>query len=698
MGSVSTEQGTAELEQRLQAGTRQDGVLVNVATKMGTSRDRNTHTKVGLPYLLARTELEALYTGSWLCRRIIHLPAGEATRAGWNIGLGDQEQKTARKNSAKLVAYGERLRLRRYVREALRQARLYGGAAILVLVDDGATKVEALAEEIRWKNLKRIKGFHVLDRDRIWPAPGWGGVGEPEAYQFNTESDPKLVKVGGMEGHQTVEVHASRVLRIEGEPAPVDLRGALNWWGVSVLQEVFDVFKRYETGQQSASQILHDFDVFVHKIPDLQRMIAAGRQEEVTRRFEVQELVRSVFGSLVLGGEEEGNFITRSAAGISDVLMQLKTEVTGASRIPHTKLWGESPSGLGATGRSEDQAFAADVADMQDDILSQPLRQFYEIAMKAADAPFRDPPDDWNVIFKPTYVRTMEETAELYGKVAGAGSQWVNAGVLQPHELAVGHFGSPEFSLDINLIDREPDGSIAQEEFDPSQVSFGGALAPPALDANGQMDPKPPARPYPGPAGAQVEAPPAPRRTDAADGEGHCCSSCAAGLECEQDCPGGSCATDGQPAAAQPAQPGEGELEHTLQTPDERPRSFEAVAAALTVEVPKARDRRGRARARADANPRVGLIRVAGCAVMAGEKGTGHLVGEYGQATPYRAIVGRGDSGAWEVITPAGEWFVVLGEPEGAKVQAAAGAGAQIRRIDSIDLVAMGIRCDAYDS
>lgn len=654
----------------LEVGIRQDGPLVNAMTKMGTSRDRNTHTKVGLPSLLSRQEIEALYAGSWLCRRVVHLWAGEATRCGWDIGLGDGEKKTARKNSDKLVAYGERRKLRRYVREAMRQSRLYGGAALLVLVDDGTSSIQGLGEEINWKRLRTVKGFHVLDRDKIWPSSSWAGVGEPEQYEFNTEADPALARVG-LEGHNTITIHASRVLRFEGDPAPVDMRGALNWWGMSVLQGLWDVFKRYETGQQSASQILHDFDLFVHKIPDLARMLSAGKEDEITRRFEIQALVRSVYGALLLGGQEEGNYISRSAAGISDVLESLKVEVTGATGIPHTKLWGESPSGMGSTGRSEDQAFSADVADLQDEVLAAPLRQFYELAMKAQDAPFRDPPEDWLIKFKPTYVRTEEETADLYQKVSSAHASWVSSRILQPHEIAVGAFGRPEFSLDITLIDRETDGSIKQEDFDPNQVSFGGGMAPPALDANGQLDPKPPAQPYPGPAGAQVQAPPA--RADAAEEGEACCQSCAQGLECEAECDGSSC--DEPPA--------------------DPPDAFEAVRGALSPAMdPPPTTRRGRQRA--DAREHTGMVRVAGCAVMARGDGTGQLVGPYGEQTNYRAVLGRGDSGAFEVLSAAGDWFLVLGHNDPQSLQAAAGAGAQIRRIDSIDLTAMGIRCDAY--
>jgi phage-related protein (TIGR01555 family) len=657
------------VEKSSEDSARMDGVLINALTNMGTSRDRNSHTAIGAIQLLTEPELDVLYTGSWLCRRVVNLYAGEATKMGWDLALGS-DSKAAKNNSDKLVAYGDRLHLRRYIREALRKSRLYGGAAIIMLVDDGTAAVEGLAKEIKWKNLRSIKGFHVLDRYRIWPAPGWGGVGEPESYQFNTEDDPALA-IGGIEGHKTVTIHSSRVLRFEGEPAPTSIRATLNWWGLSALQGLWDVFKRYETGSQAASSILHDFDVWVHKIPDLARIVASGREEDVQRRFEVQALVRSVYGAILLGGEEEASVLSRSAAGISDIMQQLKTEVTGATGLPHTKLWGESPSGLGATGRSEDMSFAADVADMQDEFLQEPLRRFYEVAMKAADAPFTTPPDDWRVKFRPTFNRTEEETADLYTKAAAADSQWINAGVLKPNEVALGRFGRPEFSLDTTLIDREGDGSIKEEDFDPGSVSFGGGMAPPMAGADGQLMPNPPARP------AGMAPPP---RTDAADGDEPCCSACGRGEECESTCDGDSCDS--------PADAPQAEDQEDTDT-------FEKVAAAISLATAPAPAPQGRRR-RTDSISLPARICVAGCTVDTRLDGTGTMVGPYGEPTAYRAVVGRDRAGAFEVLTRSGEWFLVVGHNDPATLQAAAGAGAQLRRIDSIDLAAMGISCDAY--
>jgi hypothetical protein len=59
--------------------------------------------------------------------------------------------------------------------------------------------------------------------------------------------------------------------------------------------------------------------------------------------------------------------------------------------------------------------------------------------------------------------------------------------------------------------------------------------------------------------------------------------------------------------------------------------------------------------------------------------------------------VGPDSAGLWEVMDAAtGEWFAVVGIEDQQALVAAAGPDATVRRLDSIDLVAMGVRCDAY--
>jgi phage-related protein (TIGR01555 family) len=685
---------------------RQDGVLVNALTGMGTSRDRTTAVGVAPPQFLAEGDLDALYLNSWLCRKVVNVVASEATRMGWDIGLGDDTKK-ARRQSDDLIAAGERLRLRKHVRQAAQLARHHGGAVLIMLVDDG---VQDFAQPVNLRRLKRIKGLYALDRWRIWPAPGWSGIGTPEHYEFNTNADADLGRLG-LEGTQTVKIHSSRVMRFEGEEVPWRWKSHFNWWGASVLQPLWEVFSRYETGQNSAASLLHDFDQFIHKIPGLGQMIAAGNQEAITRRLEVNQMARSVYRGLVLDVNEEASFITRSAAGIADVLDRLVQEVTGATSLPHTKLWGESPSGLGATGRSEDRSFAQDVAEYQEDYLQDPLRQFYETLMRCSEGPYSgEPPEDWRIQFRPTFVMTDEETATLRQSVAAADVQYINAGVLKANEVALARFGRPEFSLDTTLIDREADGSIKQEEQDETQIEFGGDFG--QQQAPGQE----PGQDQQGPPmqlNQQTNRPTA----DAADAP--CCESCGRGEECEADCDGTSCEKEDE----QPDDPDKhkhpdkvGQVMHrwkhgTLHSGTgvkgehrgpvrySKGNRKQAIAIALSIAgKSKPRRRAGRRRTvREDAWQLPARLTVAGVTVDVGADGTGPLIGPYGTPTPHQAVVGPDTSGLWEVMDGAtGEWFAVVGVEDQQALVAAAGHDATIRRLDSVDLVALGVRCDAY--
>ena len=52
---------------------RQDGVLVNALTGMGTTRDRTTATMIATPEFLNQADLDSLYLNSWLCRKVVNL-------------------------------------------------------------------------------------------------------------------------------------------------------------------------------------------------------------------------------------------------------------------------------------------------------------------------------------------------------------------------------------------------------------------------------------------------------------------------------------------------------------------------------------------------------------------------------------------------------------------------------------------------
>ncbi len=632
---------------------RLDGALINVLTGLGTAKDRNEAIGVKRSRILSESAVDALYEQSWLIRRIVEKLPQQGTRSGWDLSVGDETSSRMKAQLDDVVGWTEKLHLRQGLAAAATYSRLYGGGALVLIAND-RTPID---KPLNLKRLRTIHGFYPIDRWRLYPAAGWSGIGEPESYWFWTQADRELQKLNDQAGSKLgtsaglglteatqIEIHSSRVIRIEGLPCSWRSQQERQWWGVSVVDLVWDVFKRWETGQQSAADILHDFDLVVHKLPGLANMLAAGGEDKLRQRLQANALARSTIGAYLLNDNEELTNFTRSAAGIADIISSLKSEITGASGLPHTLLWGESPSGLGADGRSEQAAFGNEVADWQAQHLKEPLRRVYELVMACADGPWKGqkPPDDWEITFRPTYTPTEDEQAELRSKVATADSQYIQAGVLQPNEVALARFGRPRFSLDTTLLNREADGSIPQPE-QPEAVEFGGTLEGDPAATLGE------APATGGDAGLEGAAPPqTPPRNDAADEP--CCDAC-----------------------------------------EER---AQALAEQIT-------EHRGRRHRRRDEEPRsdaAGQIhQVFGVSIRMDGPGIGRLMGPYGQTLPYPVAVGPDLSGAWEVFEPStGAYLLAMGHQHQRGIRDAIGADATIRRIDGIDLVAMGALCDAY--
>lgn len=631
---------------------RLDGALINVLTGLGTARDRNEAIGVKRSRILSEAAVDALYEQSWLIRRIVEKLPQQGTRSGWDLSVGDETSSRTKSQLDDLVGWSEKLHLRQAIAAGATYSRLYGGGAMVVIADD-RTPID---RPLNLKRLRTIHGLYPIDRWRLYPASGWSGIGEPESYWFWTQNDRDLQKLNEQAGAKQVttagvgitdatqvEIHSSRVIRIEGLPCSWRSQQERQWWGVSVVDLVWDVFKRWETGQQSAADILHDFDLVVHKLPGLTKMLSAGGEDQLRQRLQANSLARSTVGAYLLSENEELTSFTRSAAGIADILTSLKSEITGASGMPHTLLWGESPSGLGADGRSEQAAFGNEVADWQAQHLKEPLQRFYELAMACSEGPWKgkEPPQDWEITFRPTYTPTDDEQAELRHKVAAADAQYIQTGVLQPNEVALSRFGKPRFSLDTTLLNREEDGSIPQPE-QPEEVAFGGTLgAEPGAAAPGVPPPADPAMEGPAPA-------PSPPRADADDEP--CCDEC------------------------------------------------EARAKELAEKITTNRARRRRRRDEEPRNDSAGqVVELLGVAVRMDGPGVGRLMAPYGQTLPYPVAVGPDLSGAWEVFEPStGAYLLALGHQHQRGIRDAIGADATIRRIDGVDLVAMGALCDAY--
>jgi len=421
-------------------GIRADG-LQNALIGMGGSRDKSKYTTTQPIVFLTQEELEGLY-GEWIPRRIVDIVAEQSTRKGFKVLFGGEGA------AAEEVVGIEQVIEDLYILEnfmlASKNARLYGGACILLYIDDGRRADQPVDK----RNIRSIEGLEVLDRWQIAPV-----INEENLYDYSKATYYQIISGDLIAQPQLTYIHKDRILRFDGTWLPYRIRQRNYGWGMSSLQSVYDSFKHYWTGLNSAATLLTEFDVFVHKLRGLSTMLAAGKEKDVRDRLVLNDMSRSIYRGYAIDAEkEEIEFISRNFGGIGDVLEKLRIDIIGASQIPHTILFGESPSGLGSTGRSEERDFAKMLGDYQSAHYKRPLQKLMEMIMLSKDGPTKGKvPDSWRIAFNDLFELNEREKADVRARVAAVDGRMLQLGVLHPQEVRMARYGGSEWSMETAL-------------------------------------------------------------------------------------------------------------------------------------------------------------------------------------------------------------------------------------------------------
>ena len=419
---------------------RADG-LVNALTGMGTSRDKSQYTSSNPIVFLTQEELENLYS-EWIPKRIIDIVAEQSTRKGFKVLFGGEG--AAAEEVAGIEQVVEDLYILENLGLASKNARLFGGSVILLYIDDG----RAADQPVDFRNIRSVEGMEVLDRWQIAPM-----INEDSLYDYSKATYYQIISGDLIRQPQLVKIHKDRILRFDGEWLPYRIRQRNYGWGMSTLQSVYDSFRFYSTGISSAATLLTEFDIFVHKLRGLSSMLAAGKEKDVRDRLVLNDMSKSIYRGYAIDAEkEELEFISRNFGGIGEILEKLRIDIIGASQIPHTILFGESPGGLGSTGRSEERDFAKHLGDYQSTHYKRSLQHLMKIIMLSKDGPTNGRlPESWRIKFNDLFELNEREKADVRARVAAVDGRYIQLGVLHPKEVADARYGGSEWSMELTL-------------------------------------------------------------------------------------------------------------------------------------------------------------------------------------------------------------------------------------------------------
>lgn len=389
--------------------------LANLVTGMGGRGDKATAT-TWLPSTMTPQECEDAYRGDWLARKIVTIPASDSTRA-WRAWQATREQIEA------IEAEEKRLGVRAHVTKGRRLARLHGGAAI-IMGDGAADTAKPLdPEKIGKGGLKYLLTLactKVTAGDLDW-TPGLN-YGLPLTYTLTPPSGAQLT------------LHHTRVVRFIGADVPDETLAETKGWGDSVLVAVRDALQAAGTSTQAVAALLLEAKVDVVKVPGLLEKVGNPKdKEQLLARFSLAALAKGLHGVLITDAKEEWEQKQVSFANLPETLDRFLQIAAGAADIPATRLLGQSPAGMNATGESDLRNYYDRLASEQENEITPALAPLDEALIRSA---LGSRPPEIHYRWNPLWQLTDKEKADIADKKADTVKKHKETGLIPLPALA----------------------------------------------------------------------------------------------------------------------------------------------------------------------------------------------------------------------------------------------------------------------
>lgn len=389
--------------------------LSNLVAGLFTAGDKLAHDRFGLQ-MKERTELDAAYRGDWIARKVIDIPPFDMTRE-WRRWQADAAAIAA------IEAEEARLDVRRKAARALRMARLYGGAVLVLGLGD-ADPLQPLPARVAVGSLRYL---HALSR--------WDVVAGPLALDVLSPGflEPSWYEIASS-GRSYVRLHPSRVIRLQGAEVPDWRLHGTDGWGDSVLQAIWDALYHAGLAAQAIASMIHEARVDVISVPRLsENLTTENYAKRLIERFTLSNRMKSINQTLLLDTDEKWDRKQTSFAQLPDVLDRYLQIAAGAADIPATRLLGQSPAGMNATGESDLRNYYDRIAADQKVMLGPALARLDEVLIQSALG--TRPPEihyDW----MPLWGLSESERADVALKKAQATQIYAANALLPPAVLA----------------------------------------------------------------------------------------------------------------------------------------------------------------------------------------------------------------------------------------------------------------------
>ena len=415
---------------------RLDGYY-NVLNKYGTQHDSTEYYQWASGTAVSDAELADLYAGNGLFATIIDAPADDATKNGIDLGIKDKDLQKQLDDRLQTIHYQSKLS------KALRWARLFGGAAVVILVDDG----RLLQEPLNWRDVHGVDELLVYGRNEMLPLwiNGYENNPDDEDYRKGGTGIPEYYQVNSVYGNYTV--HSSRCLIFHNSDIPEGstLANLYRTWGIPEYMRIREELRNASIGPGYSIRLLERLSMAIYKMKNLANVLStADGEDAVLQRMEMLDLARNLLNMVFIDADGEDLGIqSLSVAGVKDILDNACAMLSAVSHIPQTRLFGRSPAGENATGESDLENYKEFVGGIQSGDLRDNTRTLVELVLRGMvwSGEIKEVPE-YTVTYKSAWSPSDDEKATQDQAVAAAqltraqtASTYVTNGILESAEV-----------------------------------------------------------------------------------------------------------------------------------------------------------------------------------------------------------------------------------------------------------------------
>jgi len=396
----------------------------NILTGLGIkNRDQRMNSQAQYNGPMAERDAEEIYASDGLARRIITKLPFDAVREWMKFEEKELQQK--------IDDEVDRLKARKRIIKAWGWARLYGGSGIFVNTGESAEK---LKDPIDMNAIRDIKSLVVLSRHELQVDTtdleidiSSVNFDMPKIYNFQ----PRGRAAGSF------RIHESRIIRFDGVELPLLLRTSNQYWGDSVYTGVLEALRDFGSSCGSIAHIIQEFRMLVYSVQNLAQDVVAGNQDKIMERMQLMNLSRSVLGAFVMDKDGESmESMSANVTNLEKLVEVLSKRLQSVVDMPHTILFNESPSGLSATGKSEERIWYDYVSSEQEQYLAEKLDRLLTLIFAAKSGPFKGTePKNWAYDFVPLWQLSDKERAEVGKLEMEKDTGYIDAGVVESSEI-----------------------------------------------------------------------------------------------------------------------------------------------------------------------------------------------------------------------------------------------------------------------